>query len=111
MHFSGVEPIKFYPKLLIDISHVSELTTHYLDVNLILGGNITITDTMNIFYELAKSNDDFWYLDIFHDHLQKVAHIPVRNVSILDYSYYRSISISLVTITIDEKNSKLLVNK
>lgn len=76
-------PIDFYPKLLIDISDVKELATHYIDVNLVLGANTTLTDTMNLFKEVAKSNEDFWYLDVLYDHLDRVAHIPVRNVSSL----------------------------
>lgn len=68
---------------MIDISSISELTSHYLDVNLVLGGNITITDTMNIFHEISKTNKDFWYLGTLYDHLLRVAHIPVRNVSIV----------------------------
>lgn len=80
--FTGVRPILFYPKLLIDISDVKELATHYIDVNLVLGANMTLTDTMHLFKELAQSNEDFWYLHILYEHLDKVAHIPVRNVSI-----------------------------
>ncbi|KOB78981.1 Antennal aldehyde oxidase, partial [Operophtera brumata] len=78
----GARPT-IYPKVLIDISNVPELTAHYLDVNLVLGGNISLTDTMNIFKELSRINDDFWYLKIFYNHLLKVAHIPVRNIGTL----------------------------
>ncbi|XP_075982387.1 uncharacterized protein LOC142980699 [Anticarsia gemmatalis] len=79
----GVRPILFYPKVLIDISNVKELSTHYLDVNLVLGANMTLTDTMHLFKVLSKQNDDFWYLDILYDHLDRVAHIPVRNIGTL----------------------------
>ncbi|XP_030027604.2 indole-3-acetaldehyde oxidase [Manduca sexta] len=79
----GVRPIKFFPKILIDVSNVTELTAHYLDVNLVLGGNITLTETMNLFHELSKTNDDFWYLKILHRHMERVAHIPVRNIGTL----------------------------
>ncbi|KAI8438679.1 hypothetical protein MSG28_011097 [Choristoneura fumiferana] len=74
-------PIKFYPKLLIDINNVTELRSHYVDVNLVLGANMTLTDTINLFNELSKSNEDFWYLNILRRHLEQVAHIPVRNIS------------------------------
>ncbi|KAJ8735652.1 hypothetical protein PYW07_007272 [Mythimna separata] len=79
----GVRPILNYPKLLIDISDVKELATHYLDINLVLGANMTLTDTMHLFKELCDSNDDFWYLGILYDHLERVAHIPVRNIGTL----------------------------
>ncbi|XP_022822065.1 indole-3-acetaldehyde oxidase-like [Spodoptera litura] len=79
----GVRPMLFYPKLLIDISDVKELATHYIDVNLVLGANMTLTDTMHLFKELAQSNEDFWYLHILYEHMDKVAHIPVRNIGTL----------------------------
>lgn len=64
------------------MNNVSELRNYYLDVNLVLGANNTLTDTLNIFHELSKSNEDYWYLKILHDHIERVAHIPVRNVII-----------------------------
>ncbi|KAF9421455.1 hypothetical protein HW555_002670 [Spodoptera exigua] len=79
----GVRPMLFYPKLMIDVSDVKELATHYMDVNLVLGANMTLTDTMHLFKELAQSNEDFWYLHILYEHLDKVAHIPVRNIGTL----------------------------
>ena len=42
---------------------------------------MTLTDTMHLFKELCVSNEDFWYLGILYDHMERVAHIPVRNVS------------------------------
>lgn len=60
---------------------MAELRSYYMDVNLVLGANMTLTDTINLFSELSKSNDDFWYLNILRRHLEQVAHIPVRNVS------------------------------
>ncbi|KAJ8736260.1 hypothetical protein PYW08_006916 [Mythimna loreyi] len=79
----GVRPILEYPKLLIDISDVKELATHYLDINLVLGANMTLTDTMHLFKELCESNDDFWYLGVLYNHMEQVAHIPVRNIGTL----------------------------
>ncbi|CAB3256482.1 unnamed protein product [Arctia plantaginis] len=79
----GVRPILSYPKVLIDISNIKELTTHYFDVNLVLGANMTLTDTMNLFKEVAKSDEYFWYLDILYKHLDETAHIPVRNIGTL----------------------------
>lgn len=77
----GVRPIITYPKVLIDISQIKQLQTHYLDVNLVLGANMTLTDTMQLFKELSNYNEDFWYLKLLYDHMERVAHIPVRNVS------------------------------
>ncbi|XP_063827281.1 uncharacterized protein LOC135076779 [Ostrinia nubilalis] len=79
----GVRPIISYPKVLIDISNIKQLQSHYLDVNLVLGANMTLTETMLLFKELAESNEDFWYLQVLYNHLDRVAHIPVRNIGTL----------------------------
>ncbi|XP_049878492.1 uncharacterized protein LOC126375553 [Pectinophora gossypiella] len=79
----GVVPILFYPKILIDITNITELRTHYIDINLVLGASTTLTDTMNIFHELSKTKENFWYLKILYEHLDRVAHIPVRNIGTL----------------------------
>ncbi|XP_063373978.1 uncharacterized protein LOC134661729 [Cydia amplana] len=79
----GAYPIKFFPKVLVDISAVAELRTHFLDVNLVLGANTTLTDTLNLFDVLSKTNEDFWYLKVLKKHLEVVAHIPVRNIGTL----------------------------
>lgn len=71
-----------YPKLLIDISGVSELKGYYLDQNLVLLGGTTLVDVLNIFKTLA-SKDGFQYLSILRNHLEEVAHVTVRNVSML----------------------------
>ncbi|RVE48162.1 hypothetical protein evm_007222 [Chilo suppressalis] len=80
----GVRPIISYPKVLIDVSNVKELTGHYLDVNLVLGGNVTLSDAMSVFKQLSKEKgEEFWYLEVLHDHMEEVAHIPVRNIGTL----------------------------
>ncbi|CAG9796495.1 unnamed protein product [Diatraea saccharalis] len=80
----GVRPIISYPKVLIDVSNVKELTGHYLDVNLVLGANATLTYTMAVFEQLSKEKDDeFSYLKVLYDHFQQIAHISVRNIGTL----------------------------
>lgn len=80
--FLGAYPIFDFPKILIDISAVKELKEHYLDQNLVIGAGATISDVMMLFKAIAEKYEEFWYLDILNDHLDLVAHIPVRNVNI-----------------------------
>lgn len=70
-----------FPRVLIDISRIEELKTHFLDQNLVVGAGITLTDLLTLFKETAKEYEDFAYLQKFYEHLDLVAHIPVRNVS------------------------------
>ena len=51
-----------------------------MDQNLIIGAATTLTELLEIFKSEAEQ-DYFEYLQFFYDHLKKVAHIPVRNVS------------------------------
>ncbi|XP_038212504.1 xanthine dehydrogenase 1-like [Zerene cesonia] len=75
----GVYPILEYPRLLIDISAVATLKGYYMDQNLVLGAGNTLTDVMDTFDEIAKT-DYFSYLNTFNEHLKLVAHIPVKNI-------------------------------
>ncbi|XP_050304460.1 xanthine dehydrogenase-like [Anthonomus grandis grandis] len=68
----------------IDITGVVELTTYTsTSSSLVLGGNVTITDTISIFRKTAKLYSSFVYLDKMADHLDLVAHVPVRNIGTL----------------------------
>ncbi|XP_063625275.1 xanthine dehydrogenase/oxidase-like [Cydia splendana] len=76
----GAFPILEYPRVLIDICCVDELKGYHLDQNLVLGAGCTLNDTIEIFKKLAATEDNFWYLQKLQEHLQLVAHIPVRNL-------------------------------
>ncbi|XP_069360142.1 uncharacterized protein [Maniola hyperantus] len=76
----GVYPIIEYPKLLIDISGVAELKGHYRDQNLVLGGGNLLVEALEIFKALS-SYDGFNYLLVLSNHLEKVAHVTVRNLA------------------------------
>lgn len=71
-----------YPNVLIDINSVKKLKEYTFDQNLILGANMTIEDTKKLFKDIANRNSDFKYLDEFAKHIELIAHIPVRSVSI-----------------------------
>ncbi|KAI5646263.1 molybdopterin-binding domain of aldehyde dehydrogenase domain-containing protein [Phthorimaea operculella] len=76
----GVIPVLMFPRVLIDISPIKELKGHYIDQNLVVGAGTTLTNLMEIFYTVSKERPEFWYLEKLYEHLNLVAHIPVRNI-------------------------------
>ncbi|XP_049874983.1 uncharacterized protein LOC126373064 [Pectinophora gossypiella] len=76
----GVYHIKDYPKNVIDILNVAELKGHLVDVNLVLGAGMSLTEMMQVFLKLAAEKEHFSYLRKLHEHMDLVAHIPVRNI-------------------------------
>ncbi|XP_059045049.1 xanthine dehydrogenase/oxidase-like [Achroia grisella] len=76
----GVAPIFSFPRVLIDISPVKELKGHYIDQNLVVGAGTTLTDLMDIFKTVSHQQVEFAYLQKLYEHLDLVAHIPVRNI-------------------------------
>ncbi|KAI5646251.1 molybdopterin-binding domain of aldehyde dehydrogenase domain-containing protein [Phthorimaea operculella] len=69
-----------YPKHVIDILDVAELKGHSIDVNLILGAGMPLQEMMELFLKLSNENKEFSYLKKLYDHMDLVAHIPVRNI-------------------------------
>ncbi|VVC93405.1 unnamed protein product [Leptidea sinapis] len=61
-------------------SAIEELKYHYLDQNLVVGAGTPLTDFMEILKTTAYRNEDFSYLLKLYEHLDLVAHIPVRNI-------------------------------
>ncbi|XP_045512188.1 xanthine dehydrogenase/oxidase-like [Pieris brassicae] len=86
----GIIPIFEFPQVLIDISAIEELKTHYIDQNLVIGAGTTITDFMGICKKMAETDEDFSYTHKFYEHLDKVAHIPVRNVRFIYLTQFTS---------------------
>ncbi|XP_045773784.1 xanthine dehydrogenase-like [Maniola jurtina] len=76
----GVYPILEYPRLIIDISGVLELKGYYMDQNLVLGGGTLLVEVLEIFKALA-GYEGFSYFNVLSDHLEKVAHVAVRNLA------------------------------
>lgn len=72
-------PVAREPRLFIDIASINTLKDMLIDANLVLGAGLSINETMAIFQDQMK-NDDFSYLKQFHDHLELVANVPVKNV-------------------------------
>nr|QIJ45705.1 aldehyde oxidase [Glyphodes pyloalis] len=76
----GVYPIEDYPRLLLDVTKVQELKGYKMDQNLIIGAATTLTEMTDIFKEVHSSENYFQYLKQFIDHLDLVAHLPVKNI-------------------------------
>lgn len=84
--FTGAYPVKILPRILIDISRVQALRGVLLDQNLVVGAGVTLTEFIDL-CSLMSQQDYFGYLEKFRDHLELIAHIPVRNVSIAAYIF------------------------
>lgn len=82
---SGVYPILEYPKVLIDVSSVPDLKRFYMDQNLVIGAGNTLTDLISIFATVGNT-ENFGYLNVLIDHLNLVAHVTVRNVSLFYFA-------------------------
>lgn len=82
----GVYPLPLGQQfnLYIDITSVRELMDYKLtDDKLILGANMSLTATMELFYKLSAENPKFKYLSKLADHIDLIANVPVRNVGSL----------------------------
>ncbi|XP_013192263.2 uncharacterized protein LOC106136308 [Amyelois transitella] len=76
----GAVPIFSFPRILIDISSIQEIKGYFIDQNLCVGAGTTLTNLMELFGKISKENEDFAYLEKLCEHLDLVAHIPVRNI-------------------------------
>ncbi|XP_052749009.1 uncharacterized protein LOC113513039 [Galleria mellonella] len=76
----GAVPIFAFPRVLIDVSAIQEIKGHYIDQNLVVGAGTTLTDLMDIFKTVSHDQEEFAYLYKLYEHLDLVAHIPVRNI-------------------------------
>ncbi|XP_026330715.1 xanthine dehydrogenase-like isoform X2 [Hyposmocoma kahamanoa] len=76
----GAVPVFDFPRVLIDIQPVEELKGYYVDQNLVVGAGSTLTNFMDIMLTVAHQEEEFGYLLKLHEHLDLVAHIPVRNI-------------------------------
>ncbi|XP_072948794.1 xanthine dehydrogenase-like [Epargyreus clarus] len=75
----GVYPRDEYPRILIDISRLRSLKGCILDQNLVVGAGNTLTETMQILNNVSNQQY-FGYLKIIVEHMELIAHIPVRNI-------------------------------
>lgn len=64
----------------IDINGIEELRGHAIGKELVIGGNVNLTETMDILREASKLAG-FEYCSHLVDHIDLIANVPVRNVS------------------------------
>ncbi|XP_050301532.1 xanthine dehydrogenase/oxidase-like [Anthonomus grandis grandis] len=73
-----------FPEIYIDITSLDHLIDHTItDTSLILGANISLSKTMDIFNEAAKKYASFSYLMEAANHIDLIANVPVRNIGTL----------------------------
>lgn len=65
--------------VFIDVSSVPELHMQSVSNEIILGGNVSLTQTIDIMNSVAKT-PGFEYCRYIADHIDLVANVPVRNV-------------------------------
>lgn len=78
---TGVYRRKDDIEVFIDVNDVKELKSYTDGSDLVLGGNMTLTEAMDLFYKLCHTKDGFNYLKVLADHIDLIANVPVRNVS------------------------------
>ncbi|XP_044766834.1 xanthine dehydrogenase/oxidase-like [Coccinella septempunctata] len=102
------------PKIYIDVIDVKELTSYELtDDTLTLGGDMSLTKTMELFYKIANSNPKFAHLKTMADHIDLIANVPVRNVGSLAgnlmMKHYHHEFPSDVFLTLETFGAKLVI--
>jgi xanthine dehydrogenase/oxidase len=63
------------------VGDVAELKSVSTQPNLTLGGNVSLTEAMALFYSLSEDNPRYKYMRVLADHIDLIANVPVRNVS------------------------------
>ncbi|XP_049767938.1 uncharacterized protein LOC126101302 [Schistocerca cancellata] len=66
-------------EIFIDVSDVVELKEFTIDSEITIGGNMTLTEVMELFYDVSKSDKNFSYTKMLADHIDLVANVSVRN--------------------------------
>lgn len=66
-------------EIFIDITRVEALRSHSIGTNVILGGNMSLTETMEVLKK-ASNRSGFQYVKYLVDHIDLIANVPVRNV-------------------------------
>lgn len=74
-------------ELFIDVHDVVELRSHSLTNTLVIGGNVSLNETIQILTEASKKSG-FEYCQHLAKHVAMVANYPVRDVSLQLQHYY-----------------------
>ncbi|XP_058461613.1 uncharacterized protein LOC131436745 [Malaya genurostris] len=66
-------------KVFIDINSIDELHSHSMGNELLVGGNVSLTEFMTILSEAANKTNNLSYCTELAKHIDLVASVPVRN--------------------------------
>jgi xanthine dehydrogenase/oxidase len=69
------------PKVYIDVGDVTELKSYSTEPILTLGGNMSMSETTDLFNEVSSRSSNYAYVKILANHIDLIASVPVRNVS------------------------------
>nr|CAD7197905.1 unnamed protein product [Timema douglasi] len=69
---------KVEPKIYIDITGIKELRAISTEPTLVLGGSVSLTEAMELFYDLSEKTQ-YAYTKVLADHIDLIANVPVRN--------------------------------
>nr|CAD7570666.1 unnamed protein product [Timema californicum] len=75
---TGVYRRKVEPKIYIDITGIKELRAISTEPTLVLGGSVSLTEAMELFYDLSEKTQ-YAYTKVLADHIDLIANVPVRN--------------------------------
>lgn len=90
---NGVYRRKSNPDIYIDINGAKDLLEYTItEKELILGANMSLTNTVALFYKLGSENKKFSYLTKMADHIDLIANVPVRNVSTIFKNFIKYIN-------------------
>ncbi|CAD7078520.1 unnamed protein product [Hermetia illucens] len=82
-------------KVFIDVNQVPELRTYHVsEEELELGGNLSLTETMDIL-RLVKSKPGFSFCKEVLHHIDLIANVPVRNVSMNIHWFHLQVDFAL----------------
>ena len=103
-------------KVFIDISSVEELRGFKLNDNsLELGGNVTLTEAMEIFTKIADEKEGFEYLNEIVKHIDMIANVAVRNSATiagnLMMKYWNTSFPSDIYLILEAVNAKVITSK
>nr|CAD7400540.1 unnamed protein product [Timema poppensis] len=70
---------KVEPKIYIDITGIKELRAISTEPTLVLGGSVSLTEAMELFYDLSEKTQ-YAYTKVLADHIDLIANVPVRNI-------------------------------
>lgn len=68
-------------KNYISLKNIEDLYEHKIDEKLVIGANLSITETIDIFDKVSHM-EGFLYCKILVEHFKLIANLPIRNVSI-----------------------------